>query len=118
MLNRRVILWAVVALLVGAGWMAFSAPRGAFRQSWTDQLRHQGEALALVEKGPRIYLGSYDQALEAVAPPCDEHVGLWGNLGIPYPPLALLLHWPLASAERAGLLSHDFSHRAQGLLAL
>lgn len=108
----------IAALCVGVVWMFVASPTGDLFGHWTDHLRHQGEAVALVGRGLAIYGGTYDQAMASVPPPCPQHLGLWGNVGIPYPPAALLLHLPLALAERSGLLAPAVSHRAQVLLAL
>jgi hypothetical protein len=109
---------AVGFLLLGAAWLSGTSPLGDLFGHWTDQLRHQGEALALWGHGPGAYAQTYDEATRGVTLPCPEHAGLWGAVGIPYPPLALAWHLPLALLERSGVVAPALSHRLQTFLSL
>jgi hypothetical protein len=108
----------LAAFAVGVGWFAFASPRGDLTGHWTDHLRHQGEAIALLERGPAIYREAYVDAVREVRVPCEVHRGLWDGVGIPYPPLGVLLHLPLATAERAQLIAPATSHKGQVVLSL
>lgn len=94
-------------------WNSIASANGDLWNVWTDHLRHAGEALALVERGLKIYDETYGQATADVALPCAEHQGLWAASGIPYPPLGILSHWPVAVLERNGVLAPATAHRLQ-----
>lgn len=105
-------------IVAGAAWLRWTSPAGDPFGHWTDQLRHQGEALAFLERGPGVWAQSYDEATAGVTLPCPAHAGLWGGVGIPYPPAALALHLPLALLERSGVLAPATSHGLQTFLSL
>ncbi len=88
-----------------------ASQQGDLSNHYTDHLRHMGEAVALVKRGFQIYSLPYRQAIEGLRLPCPEHVGLWDDQPIPYPPLGILLHWPTAELESQGLVSPWLSHR-------
>ncbi len=111
---------ALVALLVGGllglhGLMA--SPGGDLSHHYTDHLRHMAEAQALVERGFAIYRLPYGEAARGLFP-CPEHEGLFPERTAPYPPLGVLLHWPLGALERAGDLPPSTAHRMMALLWL
>lgn len=69
-----------------------------------------GEALILTDRGLAVYRTPYGeligaQGLEGL------HSGLFPERTAPYPPLAILVHWPWAWLERAGALSPGVAHR-------
>jgi hypothetical protein len=89
-----------VGVLLLPLWLIAATPSGDLFGRWSDHLRHQGESVALFSKGPKIYGMTYGAAVEGLILPCDEHLGLWPKTGIPYPPLAVALHYPFALAEQ------------------
>lgn len=107
--------WPTVAVcaLAFAGWLLLSTPRGDTAGHFTDQLRNMGGALTFVEKGYSVFRTPYGEAAQGVVMPCEEHTGLWDELPAAYPPLGLLLFWPFAAMERAGLLAPATNHRAE-----
>ena len=104
---------ALVALLVlgllGAQAL-LASPGGDLSNHYTDHLRHMAESQALVERGFAIYRQPYGEAARGLFP-CPEHEGLFPDRTAPYPPLGLLLHWPLGWLERAGYLAPTTAHR-------
>jgi hypothetical protein len=92
-------------------WLSIASPNGDLRDQWTDHLRHGGEAMAFEQRGLSLYTLTYDEATAGVTLPCAAHAGLWGQTGIPYPPLGVLVHWPVARIERAGMLTPATGHR-------
>lgn len=115
---RSTIFVILACLLVGLTWNIASTPNGDLVNHWTDHLRHQGEACALFQKGIVIYELTYDEATRGVQLPCGAHEHLWGNIGIPYPPLALLVHAPLAWLEVRHAIAPATSHRTQVLFSV
>ncbi|MEW6433731.1 MAG: hypothetical protein AB1730_19665, partial [Myxococcota bacterium] len=103
---------AVTALHLGA-----SSPRGGYDAHYSDHLRHLASARALVTHGFDVYRRPYAQVTEGLYP-CAAHAGLFDDRTAPYPPLGLLLHWPLAELEARGALAPAWAHRLQTLLDL
>lgn len=101
---RRLLLVALSAASLGV-WLSVATSNGDAWNVWTDHLRHEGEAIALAAHGPRLFTLTYDEATQALTLPCREHYELWGKSGIPYPPLGVLVHWPIARLELAGVVS-------------
>lgn len=125
MSGARYPLSAVVvgSLAVLALHVALASPTGDLNAHYTDHLRHLTEAQALVARGDAIYRQPYDAFSQGLLP-CPEHAGLFGDRTAPYPPLGVLLHWPLSAVERAGWLAPARVHQltamtwlACGLLA-
>lgn len=58
--------------------------------TYTDHLRHEGEARILVAHGLEVYRQPYGALNELGG----VHAGLFPERTAPYPPLAILLHWP------------------------
>lgn len=78
---------------------------------YTDHLRHMGESLILVNDGFAVYRQPYGERIRAQG--LDPiHLGLFPERTAPYPPLGILVHWPLAMVDRAGLVSSPTAHRA------
>lgn len=105
------LAWSAIALVTLTLWMAVATPTGDLWDRWTDHLRHQGEAVALIKIGPALYQQTYSASTEHVQLPCPQHAGLWADTGVPYPPLGVLIHLPFALAERATWISPATSHR-------
>ena len=110
---RRVWPTLVVCTLAFASWLLLSTPNGTTTGYFTDQLRNMGGALTFVEKGHSVFRTPYGEAAQGVVMPCAEHTGLWEELPAAYPPWGLLLFWPFAAMERAGLLTPATNHRAE-----
>ncbi|MDX2011700.1 MAG: hypothetical protein SFW67_15985 [Myxococcaceae bacterium] len=101
----------LVVVVVSAGGHALvSGPNGDFGGIYTDHLRHLAESQALVARGSAIYRQPYAEATQGLLP-CPEHTGLFPERTAPYPPLGVLLHWPLGALERHQLLSPATSHQ-------
>lgn len=100
----------VASLGVLALHVAFATPTGDLNSHFTDHLRHLCESQALVANGGVIYRQPYDEFSQGLLP-CPAHAALFGERTAPYPPLGVLLHWPLGRLERAGWLSPSFVHR-------
>ncbi len=78
---------------------------------YTDHLRHMGEALILTDQGLAVYRRPYGELIGAQG--LDPiHAGLFAERTAPYPPLGILMHWPLAKLERMAVLSPTVAHRA------
>lgn len=115
-----------LAFTAGAlGWLVLlsqgSSARGDLRDHYTDHLRHMGEAAALVEHGFDVYRRPYGEVTEGLPLPCELHRGLFAERTAPYPPLAILAHWPMVRAEQAGLAAaraHRLAPLWWSLLAL
>lgn len=109
-------LRAVVVVAVGvlALHVAFATPTGDLNSHFTDHLRHLCESQALVANGGVIYRQPYDEFSRDLLP-CPAHAGLFGERTAPYPPLGVLLHWPLGRIERAGWLAPATVHRLTAL---
>lgn len=76
---------------------------------YTDHLRHMGEALILTDQGPAVYRRPYGELIGAQG--LDSiHAELFPERTAPYPPLGILVHWPWARLERAGVLSGPTAH--------
>jgi hypothetical protein len=112
-------LVAGVVLCVGAGTLhlALASETGGYDAHYTDHLRHMGSARALVAHGFDVYRQPYAQATQRLLP-CPAHAGLFDERTAPYPPLGLLLHWPLAELEVRQVLAPATAHRLQTLLSL
>lgn len=111
MKSRSFIVLALSAAVSLPIWLSVARPNGDLWDRWTDHLRHEGEAIALVHHGLGLYAKTYDEATAGLALPCPDHAGLWGNTGVPYPPLGILVHWPVARLEQAGVLAPATAHR-------
>ncbi len=86
-------------------------PSGDASGTYTDHLRHMGEALILTDQGLAVYRRPYGEWIGAQG--LDEiHTGLFPERTAPYPPLGMLAHWPWARLDRAGLLAPSTAHRA------
>jgi hypothetical protein len=101
---------AVLALVLLGVHAGVATPTGDISDVYTDHLRHMSEAQALVERGFAIYRAPYAEAAQGLHP-CSEHIGLFPDRTAPYPPLGILLHWPLGALERAGTLEPARAHR-------
>lgn len=110
-MNLKRLVFAAFVVLGGLAWGSLASANGDLWNRWTDHLRHMAEALALTDRGFGIYLGPFGRVVGEVGL-CAEHQGLWADVGVPYPPLGVLFHWPLAALERSGLASPAFAHRA------
>jgi hypothetical protein len=100
----------LLVVVVGGGVQALvSGPNGDVGGIYTDHLRHLAESQALVARGSAIYRQPYVEATEGLLP-CPAHAGLFPERTAPYPPLGVLLHWPLGTLERLHLLSPTLSH--------
>lgn len=108
---RAVIGLALSAAASLALWLSIASPNGDPWSRWTDHLRHEGEAIALTHHGFALYAKSYDEATSGLTLPCADHAGLWGQTGVPYPPLGVLVHLPVALLERASVLAPATAHR-------
>lgn len=99
-----------IGLLIRAQLAPDNDSADASRQ-YTDHLRHMGEALILVDHGLAVYQRPYGELItpEHLDP---IHTGLFPERTAPYPPLAMLAHWPLAVMDRAGILAPATAHRA------
>jgi len=78
---------------------------------YTDHLRHMGEALILSSDGFAVYRQPYGERIRAQG--LDPiHLGLFPERTAPYPPLGILVHWPLAVMDRAAVITAPAAHRA------
>jgi hypothetical protein len=67
--------------------------------------------VVLLTRGPHaLYTQTYGASTSGLTLPCPTHAGLWPDTGVPYPPLGVFLHAPVAFLERAGLLSPALAH--------
>ena len=115
--SRGTALVALLVLGLLGGHALLASPGGDLSHHYTDHLRHMAESQALVERGFVIYRQPYGEAARGLFP-CPEHEGLFPERTAPYPPLGLLLHWPLGWLERAGFLAPATAHRLMTLLWL
>jgi hypothetical protein len=107
----------VVGLGVGALHLSLASERGGYDAHYSDHLRHMATARALVAHGYDVYRQPYAQVTEGLLP-CPMHAGLFDDRTAPYPPLGLLLHWPLAELEARQVLAPATAHRLQTLWSL
>lgn len=109
---KKPLTWLVAALAAASLpiWLAIASPNGDLWGQWTDHLRHEGEAIAFERWGLGISAHTYHEATAGLTLPCPDHAGLWGTTGVPYPPLGILIHWPIARLERAGVISPPTAH--------
>jgi hypothetical protein len=106
----------LLVVLVGGGVHALLAtPSGELTHVYTDHLRHLAESQALVARGSAIYRQPYREATEGLLP-CPDHAGLFPERTAPYPPLGVLLHWPVGALERHHVIPPSLSHRLTGAL--
>lgn len=115
--SRGTALVALLVLGLLGGQALRASPGGDLSHHYTDHLRHMAESQALVERGFAIYRQPYGEAARGLFP-CPEHEGLFPERTAPYPPLGLLLHWPLGWLERVGYLAPATAHRLMTLLWL
>lgn len=78
---------------------------------YTDHLRHMGEALVLVDHGFAVYREPYGPLIAREPNVGAEHAVLFPERTAPYPPLAILVHWPWAKLEGSGAISPSTAHR-------
>ena len=112
--------WLVMAAGLAAAaalHLGVSSGRGGYDAHYSDHLRHMASARALVAHGFEVYRRPYAEVTEGLRP-CPAHAGLFDDRTAPYPPLGLLLHWPLAELEARGVLAPAWAHRLQALLSL
>lgn len=107
----RWVVWAVVAAASLGGWLALATDGGDSWGRWSDHRRHTGEAIALQHHGLALYTQTYNEATRGLQLPCEMHEGLWGDTGVPYPPLGVALHWPFALLERHGVWAPPLAHK-------
>ncbi|QRO00521.1 hypothetical protein JRI60_16530 [Archangium violaceum] len=115
--SRAAALAVVLVLGLLAVHAGMASPGGDLSHHYTDHLRHMAEAQALVERGFSVYRLPYAESARGLYP-CAAHEGLFPERTAPYPPLGLLLHWPLGALERSGLLAPSLAHRGMTLLLL
>jgi hypothetical protein len=94
-----------------------ASERGGYDAHYSDHLRHMASARALAAHGFDVYRRPYAEVTEGLRP-CPAHAGLFDDRTAPYPPLGLLLHWPLAELEARGVLAPAWAHRLQTLFSL
>ncbi|HEX4999069.1 MAG TPA: glycosyltransferase family 87 protein [Terriglobia bacterium] len=112
--SRGWIPATVVLVLLVLQWINAS-PLGDVEGKYTDHLRHEVEALAFVSRGFVVYREPYRQFADGLWP-CADHRALFDERTAPYPPLGILLHWPVARLESGGMITAYNAHRLLGAL--
>ncbi len=111
-LPRLAVLIALLGLeLLVAAQYVVGAQSADASNLYTDHLRHMGEAMILVDQGLRLYREPYGTLIATEPDVGAEHAVLFPARTAPYPPLAILVHWPWARLEGAGILSPPTAHR-------
>lgn len=103
--------WVAVAAVTLFAWLHFASDGGDLWGRWSDHRRHVGEAIAFQHVGFSLYTHTYDEATRGLTLPCEMHESLWADTGVPYPPLGVLLHWPMAQLELQGVFSPPTAHK-------
>lgn len=108
---KTAALWVCIAACSLAVWLHVASDSGDLWGRWTDHRRHVGEAIAFQHHGFELYTQTYDDSTRGLTLPCPAHEHLWGATGVPYPPLGVLVHWPMAQVEAHGVLSPAVAHK-------